>query len=209
MKYVAYLRVSTKRQGDSGLGLDAQRAAIYAQVGQENVVAEYLDVESGTKTRTNMWAAVKACKAEGATLVVAKLDRLARNMKLACELLASQVKILVCGMPEMSTLVFHILCAVAEEEARMISARTKAGLAEAKKRGTKLGGIRERKDGMTIGVTAGIKIAAKDPRLVAQVQQLRDCGNTFDEIADKINSQGYTAPKGGRFTKAQIRRLLD
>lgn len=207
-KYIAYIRVSTQKQGDSGLGMEAQRASILSQIGDGELVQEYIDVCTGKKSRPNLWAAIDQCKKVGAVLVVAKLDRLARNMKLACQLMESGVRILVCGMPEMTTLVFHILCAVAEEEARLISQRTKDALTAAKARGVKLGNSRPRSDGMTIGVTAGNKTAVVDQRLVAQVSQLRNLGLGYQEIADRINDQGYRAPKGGLYSKSQIYRLV-
>jgi DNA invertase Pin-like site-specific DNA recombinase len=204
-KYISYLRVSTKEQGDSGLGLQAQRQTISNDVGP--TFMEFVEVASGTKQRDVLDQAIEACRQHGATLVVAKIDRLARNVQLACDLINRGVQIRVVGMPNMSTLVFQILCAVAEEEARLISQRTKAALAQVKTRGVTLGGYRQRTDGQPHAVRTGKRVKA-DPQLVAQCQQLRDRGLTWAEVAELINGQGYRAPKGGAYSPSQLHRLV-
>jgi len=203
--FISYIRVSTKKQGDSGLGLEAQRASIVADVGQ--TLSEYIDVVSGTKSdRQNLLNAISACHRTGATLVVAKLDRLSRNLAFACELLKSGVKIRVVGMPEMTTLVFHILCAVAEEESRLASQRTKAALKAARERGVVLGGARDQTN-RKISSRCGSG-QPKDTKLSMQCTQLRQSGKTMQEIADLLNAQGYKAPKGGTLTKTHVSRIM-
>lgn len=209
-KYIAYVRVSTKQQGESGLGLESQQAIITRDVG--DVEQTFVEVASGRKAdRPQLLAAIKTCKDTGATLVVAKLDRLARNLRFACMLLESGVRIRVVGMPEMTTLVFQILCAVAEEESRLASVRTKAALEAAKARGVKLGSARpghwEGREHLR-GCPRGSKVAPVNSTLLVQCQQLRTSGHNFQEIADLINAQGHRAPKGGAFSKSQIHRLL-
>lgn len=204
-RYISYIRVSTKQQGDSGLGLEAQQHIIANDVGTP--LMEFVEVASGTKQRGILDQAIEACRANNATLVVAKIDRLARNVQLACDLISRGVQIRVVGMPNMSTLVFHILCAVAEEEARLISQRTKAALAVALTRGIKLGGYRERKDGQPHTSRMGSR-TKPDQQLVAQCQQLRDRGLTWAEVAGLINGQGYKAPKGGVYSPGQLHRLV-
>lgn len=208
MKFIAYIRVSTKQQGESGLGLESQASIIANDVGE--VEATFVEVASGRKAdRPQLLAAIEACKKQGATLVVAKIDRLARNLSLACKLVESGVKIRVVGMPEMTTLVFQILCAVAEEESRLISARTKAALEAAKARGVKLGSARPGHwDGRQRGRPLGSKVAKRDPQLVTQVNQLRASGHSFQQIADMINAQGHRTPKGKEFSKSQVHRLI-
>ena len=202
-KYISYIRVSTKSQGDSALGLEAQQSIVQVFIGTPFM--EFVEVASGTKQRAILDEAIEACRANNAVLVVAKIDRLARNVQLACDLISRGVQIRVVGMPNMSTLVFHILCAVAEEEARLISQRTKAALAVALTRGVKLGGYRERKDGKPHASRTGRR-TKPDQQLVAQCQQLRDRGLTWSEVAVLINGQGYTAPKGGMYSPSQLHR---
>jgi len=141
-KIVAYYRVSTRRQGESGLGLAAQKRAVEAYTSsiKARIVASYREVESGRKAkRPQLTAALADAKAQGARLVVAKLDRLARNVAFTAALLDSGVDFVACDQPQANRLTIHILAAVAEDEARRISERTKTALAEAKRRGKRIG----------------------------------------------------------------------
>ncbi len=142
---VTYLRVSTDRQGQSGLGLDAQRAAVAAYVAGRPVLGEFVEVESGRKDdRPQLAAALALCRQRRAVLVIAKLDRLARSVAFISNLMASGVEFVAADMPQANRLTVHILAAVAEHEREMISQRTKAALAAAKARGTRLGNPRPR-----------------------------------------------------------------
>jgi DNA invertase Pin-like site-specific DNA recombinase len=144
-KFVSYLRVSTARKGISGLGLWAQRAAAagFLNGGDWTLVQEVLEVESGKRNdRPALATALKLCRKHRATLVIAKLDRLARNVAFISNLMESGVEFVAVDMPQANRFVVHILAAVAEQEAEAISKRTKAALAAAKARGTKLGGRR-------------------------------------------------------------------
>jgi len=141
--YVRYCRVSTDKQGRSGLGLEAQKAAITAHLGPQDRLLEpvFVEIESGRKQdRPELAKALHWCRETGGTLIVAKLDRLARNLAFIANLMESGVGFLAADMPLVNRLTLHILAAVAEEEARAIPARTKAALAAAKARGVKLGG---------------------------------------------------------------------
>ena len=143
-KIISYIRVSTQKQGASGLGLEAQQKAVQdfiSSTGNE-LVAEFVEVESGKKTdqkRPQLAAAMEACKKHKAVLVVAKLDRLARNVHFISGLMESKVQFIALDLPEANQLTLHVMAAFAEHEAKRISERTKAALAIAKSRGVALG----------------------------------------------------------------------
>lgn len=139
-RFIAYYRVSTDKQGKSGLGLDAQRQAVAGFVaGRGEIVAEHTEIESTRNKRPELHAALEACRKHKATLLIARLDRLARNVAFISNLMESRVDFLAVDMPEANRLTIHILAAVAEHEREMISKRTKAALQAAKARGTALG----------------------------------------------------------------------
>ena len=142
-KYVSYLRVSTQKQGYSGLGIEAQKEIIQNYLrGAAPIAAEYIEVESGRKTdkeRPQLRSALEHCRKEGATLIVAKLDRLARNVSFLSSLLENEVEIVFCDFPQANKMVLHILAAISQYEAELIATRTKQALAAKKARGTKLG----------------------------------------------------------------------
>jgi DNA invertase Pin-like site-specific DNA recombinase len=142
-KFVSYLRVSTDKQGQTGYGIDAQRAAVasYLNGGDWQLLGEFVEVESGKRNdRPELDKALAAGRKHKAKLVIAKLDRLARNVALIANLMDGKVDFVCCDMPQANRLTIHVLAAVAEHEREMISDRTKAGLAAAKARGVKLGG---------------------------------------------------------------------
>ena len=144
-KWISYLRVSTDRQGKSGLGIEAQRNAVaeYLNGGNWSLVKEFVEVESGKNTeRPKLAEAIKACRVYGAKLVIAKLDRLSRDAHFLLGLEKAGVDFVAADMPNANRLTVGIMAMVAEEERRMISKRTKDALAAAKRRGTKLGGDR-------------------------------------------------------------------
>src|SRR5712691_6826905 len=141
-KFIAYLRVSTDKQGHSGLGIEAQRKAVsdYLDGGNWQLLAEHVEIESGKRSdRPQLTAALAHAKATGAMIVIAKLDRLARNVAFISNLMESGVEFVAVDMPMANRLTVHVLAAVAEHEREAISARTKAALAAAKARGQKLG----------------------------------------------------------------------
>lgn len=214
MKIVAYYRVSTDRQGRSGLGLEAQRLAVQKLAASRSatIVAEFTEVESGRKNdRPQLASALKACKAGGFTLVVAKLDRLARNVLFTATLMESGIEFVACDLPTANRLTIHILAAVAEEEARMISRRTKDALAAAKARGVLLGSARPGHwEGREHLRGRGRKTASEvSATLVAQMRQLRAAGKTFQAIADLLNAQGHTTADGKLWSKSLIHRFLN
>ncbi len=141
-KFISYLRVSTEKQGKSGLGVEAQRAAIdnFLNGGKWKLLKEFIEIESGKNNeRPKLKEALAACQRTGATLIIAKLDRLSRNVAFIANLMESGVEFLACDFPTANRLTVHILAAMAEHEREMISKRTREALKAAKARGVKLG----------------------------------------------------------------------
>lgn len=219
-KFVAYLRVSTARQGASGLGLEAQQQAVrsYAQASGVEIVAEYIEVESGKRAdRPQLLAALAACKLHRATLLIAKLDRLARNVAFVAGLMDGGADFIACDMPHANRLTLHLMAAMAEAEAAAISERTKAALAAAKARGVKLGNPQgaahlrvdckeaAAKSAAARRTVADARAAQVMPTLVAISQE---CGGSARRIALELNRRGLPAPSGGTWYPEQIRRTL-
>jgi DNA invertase Pin-like site-specific DNA recombinase len=220
-KLVAYYRVSTDQQGQSGLGLEAQQAAVrtYAQRTDCRIIAEYREVESGRKAdRPELAKAMDHAKLAKATLVIAKLDRLSRNVAFLATLMDSGAEFVACDNPNATRLTLHILAAVAEDEARKGSQRTKDALAAAKARGVKLGGRRPGHERMspqsrlraaTAGATSNRLRADSYYRALApRVNELRLSGLTQAAIAERFNSEGLTTQSGGPWTQVAILRVL-
>ena len=220
-KYISYLRVSTIRQGHSGLGLEAQRAAVesYLIAGKRQLVEEVVEVESGKRNdRPELARALELCHAYGATLIIAKLDRLARNVAFVSNLMESGVEFVAVDFPQANRLTIHILAAVAEHEAAMISARTIAALAAAKARGTKLGGLRGDPSRMTSIAKKGNRASVLARRAKAQknrtaqmaaIRIVRAHGaSSYREIAAALNERGVRTTRGGRWSAVQVMRVL-
>jgi DNA invertase Pin-like site-specific DNA recombinase len=220
-KLVAYYRVSTDQQGQSGLGLEAQQAAVRAYAHQTGcrIIAEHTEVESGKRAdRPELAKALAHAKGARATLAIAKLDRLSRNVAFLATLMDSGAEFVCCDNPTANRLTLHILAAVAENEAREISRRTKAALAAYKARGGLLGGARPGHKGLPeqsrlAGVTAGAlarRLAADSyyRSLAPRVRELRLSGMTQQAIADRFNSEGLTTQSGGPWTQVAVLRVL-
>ncbi|QTG15698.1 recombinase family protein [Agrobacterium tumefaciens] len=208
-KYVAYYRVSTVRQGQSGLGLEAQKKAVETFTQGHTIVSEYVEVESGRKNdRPALKAAIAECKANGSTLLIAKLDRLARNVAFIANLLESGVDIQAVDNPHASKFVMHILSGVAELEATMISERTKAALQAAKDRGTVLGGFRwDREAFVDHRKQVGQSSADKVFEWIKAIPEYESL--TLQAIADSLNQNGHTTPRGKAFNPMQVSRVLN
>lgn len=212
-KYIAYLRVSTKRQGESGLGLEAQRGIVKAFVGGDELIHEYVEVESGKRgTRPQLEKALEHCKSSGATLVVAKLDRLYRNVYFTAKLMESEVKFVCCDALFADRFSIHILAAVAEWEASRISERTKAALGVAKSRGKKLGSPKNltweaKKKGAAVLRDRAVQDPARK-KIKGMVELLLSMKKNVSTITDELNKLGYTAPKGGPVNMSYVSRIV-
>jgi DNA invertase Pin-like site-specific DNA recombinase len=220
-RYVAYYRVSTDRQGRSGLGLEAQQATVREFVnGHGELVEEYTEVETGKRAdRPQLAKALAHSRRNKATLVIAKLDRLARNVAFTAKLMESGADFLACDMPEANKLTIHILAAVAEDEAHRISQRTKAALAAYKARGGLLGAARPEcreisrkaaRKGSPVGaarVAAQARCAYAD--ILPMMQQLRLAGNSLREIAVELDAAGHVTRKGRTWNATQVKRVLE
>ncbi|MGB5950117.1 MAG: recombinase family protein [Parvibaculum sp.] len=227
-RFIPYARVSTEKQGRSGLGLEAQLRDIEGLASSRGwlVVHEpFVDVESGAKDeREGLRDALALCRDTGATLIVAKLDRLSRDVAFGATLLKDAeregVRIVSADMPEADTLMLHIRLAVAEEERRMISRRTKSALQSAKARGVKLGGRREgahnfSDDDRAKATEARAATLTRKARRGAYVyrpiiEELRAAGiRSNTALAQALNERGITSPRGGKWQATSVRRLLD
>jgi DNA invertase Pin-like site-specific DNA recombinase len=216
-KFVSYLRVSTARQGASGLGLEAQRAAVtgYLNGGNWTLVQEVVEVESGKRNdRPALADALRLCRKHRATLVIAKLDRLARNVAFISNLMESGVEFVAADMPLADKFMLHIYSAIAEQEAEAISKRTKAALAAAKARGTQLGGRRVSAERWAeIGLAARVaRTAEADKRasdLLPVIRSIQAEGaQSLRQIAARLNERNITTPRGGEWSAVQVQRLL-
>jgi DNA invertase Pin-like site-specific DNA recombinase len=216
-RWVSYLRVSTDRQGKSGLGIEAQRNAVgdYLNGGNWALVKEFVEVESGKRTdRPKLAEAIQACRVYGAKLVIAKLDRLSRDAHFLLGLEKAGVDFVAADMPNANRLTVGIMAMVAEEERRMISKRTKDALAAAKRRGTKLGGDRgvvPSKKTRQMGVAAlQARADAKATDLAPIIRELQAAGATsLRAIAAGLNEAGVSTARGGKWSSPQVMRVLE
>ncbi|MBO3273340.1 recombinase family protein [Hymenobacter defluvii] len=212
--YIAYYRVSTARQGQSGLGLEAQQEAVRTfLVPGEQIVGEYIGVESGRKTsRPQLHAAMQAANEAGTVLLVAKLDRLARNLAFLTALMESHVRFKAVDMPAADEFTLHVLGAVAEKEAKAISTRTKDALAAKKARGHQLGTPANLTDEARVKGQQQRQANARSSlanRQAAELAQLyRSQQWDYRRIVAQLTASGYRTRRGCHFTATGIRRLL-
>lgn len=212
--YVAYLRVSTEDQGRSGLGLEAQREAIKRFLRDDDrlIAPEFLEIESGKRDdRPELLKALAHARLTRSTLLVAKLDRLSRDMAFLATLKKEGVPLRACDSPDDDEFIFHLKAAFAQEERKKISERTKAALAAAKARGVKLGGFRGRKVDPAAGRKAKAERAASFKSQVAPiVSSIQAQGLTsLRAIASELNVRGIKTRRGGAWSAVQVARVLE
>ncbi|MFN3207896.1 MAG: recombinase family protein [Roseovarius sp.] len=219
LKLVAYERVSTVRQGRSGLGLEAQRKAIddFAAAKNAQVLARFTEVESGRRNnRPELQRSLELARLTGATLIIAKLDRLSRNAAFLLTLRDSGVRFLACDMPDANDLTVGIMALVAQQEREVISRRTKEALAAAKTRGIKLGNPngaaalkRAGKGGEALRAAVAANADAFAEGLAPVIQGLQANGvTTLRAIAEALNGRRIMTRRGGRWHVSNVRNLL-
>ena len=212
-QYVVYTRVSTKEQGRSGLGLEAQQRDIhlylenYSEVPWE-IVGQFQDVQSGGEDdRPQLRAALEQVRRTGAELLVAKLDRLSRKVSFIAQLMdAPKVRLRVATMPQADKFQLHIYAALAEQERDFISKRTKDALKAAKARGKALGGLRDAT--MKRNVAIQEKAASEARRLLQIIAPMREAGSTLEAIATALDRMDVATSRGGIWTAKQVSRVL-
>lgn len=213
MNYIAYYRVSTRTQGNSGLGLEAQKTAVRQYIKpDDSIINEYTEIESGkNNNRTELIKALKQCKQDKAILIIAKLDRLSRNIAFIFQLRDSGVDFVCCDIPQANTMTIGIMAILAQQERELISERTKKALAEKKKQGVKLGKPEHLTDKARLNSikTREIKANTNDNnvRALAHIILLKDKGHNYSEIANELNNNNFMTSKGKRFTAKAVTRL--
>jgi DNA invertase Pin-like site-specific DNA recombinase len=214
--YVAYCRLSTDKQGKSGLGLEAQEAAIRAflKAGDELLQPPYVEVESGKRgDRPKLLAAIARCRRTGATLLIAKLDRLSRDAHFLLGLQKAGVRFVACDMPSANELVVGIMALVAQEERRLISERTKAALQAAKARGKKLGGDRGYRPSTPPEHTKATEVRTRKAdhqarAMLPVIKRIQQEVGSLNGVAARLNDLGHTTPRGGAWTATAVKRVL-
>ena len=214
--YVSYLRVSTQKQGYSGLGLEAQREIIQNHLNETTLITEFIEVESGRKKdRPKLKEALELCRKTGSTLIVAKLDRLARNVSFLSSLLESDVEIVFCDFPQANKMVLHILSAISQYEAELTASRTKSALQAKKARGCKLGNpehlLGKHDQAIQNSIMTCKTKADNNPnnkRAVAMLRTLVKEEHSLKEMADILNREGFVTSQGACFSKATVYKLI-
>jgi DNA invertase Pin-like site-specific DNA recombinase len=212
-KFVAYFRVSTDKQGKSGLGLEAQRAAVltYLDGGRWSLVQEFVEVESGKRNdRPELVAALAACKKHKAKLIIAKLDRLSRNLAFIATLMDSGVEFIAVDNPHANKLTVHILAAVAQHEREIIGQRTREALQAAKARGKKLGNPKlaeARKRAIQSNKSSAVRYAAN---VLPVIREIQASGvKSLRGVARALTARGITTARGGAWTPVQVSDILN
>ncbi|WP_324043301.1 recombinase family protein [Aeromonas dhakensis] len=210
--YVVYHRVSTKRQGESGLGLEAQQRDIdlflshYA--GDHQVIETFVDVRSGKGSlsdRPTLKAAVELCKQTGAILLVAKVDRLSRDVETVAHVIKA-IDVKIACLPQADKFQIHLYAALAEQEREFISQRTKAALQAAKERGVKLGGYKGDRETRVVATKAAADDRAESLR--PEFSEMRRNGYSVRKMAESLNARGITTSRGSEFSTTTVQRMI-
>jgi len=214
-RFIAYYRVSTQKQGNSGLGLDGQKNTILNYLKGESPIGEFTDIESGTKKgndREGLKLALKGCKEQKAKLIIAKLDRLSRNVSFIAQLMESEVEFIVCDLPQANRFTIQIFAALAEQEARFISERTKDALAVLKRNGKKLGSpqnldFASRQKGLESRKRNALE-NEDNIKASAMIDALYKQGKSFYAITKELNRLGFKTRRGKEFQQNQVTTLF-
>ena len=211
-KYVAYYRVSTQRQGQSGLGLEAQKEEVQRTISGKELIKSFTDIESGKKAnRPELEKALAFCKRENATLIIAKLDRLSRDVSFIFNLRDSGVKFKACDLPDLNTVTLGVFASFAQYEIEKISERTSAALqAKLKRDGKWWGKANLTPEASKKGTEAVIKKANQNPnnqRAMAYIEMMIPKHYTLEQMANELNKSGFKTSRGKEFTSMQVSRL--
>jgi DNA invertase Pin-like site-specific DNA recombinase len=213
--YVSYLRVSTKKQGSDGLGIDSQRLDVnkYINSVNGNLAIEFIEVESGTKiNRKELQKAIDYCQINKATLVVSRLDRLARNAKFLFTLLDSKVNIIFADMPNTDLFTIKVLALIAEKDVQRIRENTKKALNAKKQRGEKVGNAQNLEIGRIRSIETkkeNAKICQYNKRAFAMISALKIQGLSFRQIAENLNANGFRTRNNSAYSATQIIRIYN
>jgi len=217
-KYVSYYRVSTQKQGHSGLGLESQKQTVlnFLNGGQWEIVKEFTEVESGKKNnRKELEEAIKYCKLTGSTLLIAKLDRLSRNLNFITTLQESNVSFVCCDMPDANSFTIQVMAALAQKEVEMISERTRLALAQCKQRGVRLGmpenlTDESRKKGWSIAInTIKSKSVEFSSSIYEIIHPMVKDGKTLQSIADHLNNENILTSRKKKWYPSTVRNIIN
>lgn len=216
MRYIAYYRVSTQKQGLSGLGLEAQKTAVerFTNNCSDCIIASYTDIESGKKNdRPELKRAIEAASRNNATLLIAKLDRLSRNAAFIFTLRDSNTDFVCVDMPTANNVTIGIMAVLAQDERERISQRTRAALQELKKQGKKLGSPQNLN---TNAISRGLQVRKENAdknennkRATALIVSMKESGKTFYDITQRLNAQGFKTRRNCQFQQVQVQRLYN
>jgi len=214
MKYVSYLRVSTKKQEKSGLGIEAQRTTIRNAMGDDNLIREYLEIESGNKNnRIELHKAIEYCIIHKSILVIAKLDRLARSISFIFALKDSGIEFKALDIPELNTLTLGIFATIAQYERELISERTKNALQEKKQQGFKLGTPGNLTSQARLKSIESRNKRAKEnqnnKRAFLLISELLNKGTSLRAIAKKLNDNGFKTSQGNLFFATSVKNIYN
>ena len=218
IKYIAYYRVSTVKQGQSGLGLEAQKASVadYLSTAKGELINEFTEIQSGKKNnRPELDKALRKCRLTGATLLIAKLDRLSRNAAFLINLQNSAIEFVACDMPEANALTVGLMACLADYEREMISNRTREALKAAKARGVKLGNPKLDQVRYTDTTAAreakSIKAKERNTEILEVVKEIKQGAGRLSlrDIANQLNNAGYTTARGKSWQATSVMRVLN